>query len=137
MKWRRCFNRIVVGAYVLLAMFISLAGCQRSGGVAVQGHVSYKGEAIPNGTLTFFPATGRQIETSISEGDYNTRLMPGGYTSTVSVAVEMPPSYGRTHWNQLPPQKFALPVEYTSRAKSTLKSTVKADQSEPIDFELK
>jgi hypothetical protein len=77
------------------------------------------------------------VDAAVSEGDYTTELVPGDYTSVVSIAVDMPPGYGRTHWNDLPPQKFVLPEEYTTRKRSTLKATVKPDENKSIDFDLK
>ena len=123
---------------VVLSAMVSVHGCRKSSGaVPVQGHVSFQGQPLENATLTFFPASGRPVDAAISNGEYATRLVPGDYTSVVSIAVKMPPGYGRTHWNQLPPQKFLLPEEYTVRKKSKLKAAVIAKQNEPINFELK
>jgi len=112
-------------------------GCRKSGAIPVRGSITYQGQSIANATLTFFPTTGRPVSTSVSDGDYKTELMPGDYTAVVSVALDTPQGYGRTHWNKLPPQKFVLPEEYTTRTKSKLKASVKVDQAEPINFELK
>jgi hypothetical protein len=117
---------------------VSAHGCGKSSGtVPVQGHVSYRGQPLENATLTFFPSSGRPVDAAISKGEYATQLVPGDYTSVVSIALEMPPGYGRTHWNQLPLQKFVLPDEYTTCKKSKLKATVIATQSEPVNFDLK
>jgi hypothetical protein len=123
---------------VVVTAMVSAHGCRKSSGaVPVQGHVSFQGQPLENATLTFFPASGRPVDAAVSNGEYATQLVPGDYTSVVSIAVEMPPGYGRTHWNQLPPQKFVLPDEYTTRKKSKLKATVIATQSEPVNFDLK
>ncbi len=123
---------------VALSAMLSAHGCRKSSGaVPVQGHITFQGQPLENATLTFFPVSGRPVDAAISNGEYATQLVPGDYTSVVSVAVEMEPGYGRMHWNQLPPQKFVLPEEYTTRKKSKLKATVKADHNEAVDFDLK
>jgi hypothetical protein len=71
----------------------------------------------------------------VVDGKYETSLSPGDYIVVVTVGVDVPA--GWREGQPLPPPKFTLPAEYTSRVKSTLKATVKAGQSEPIDFELK
>ena len=113
-----CNLRFLVVWPVVLALLVSAHGCKKSSGaVPVQGHVSFQGQPLANATLTFFPVSGRPVDAAISQGDYATELVPGDYALVVSVAVDLPPGYGRMHWNQLPPQKFALPDEYTTRKK--------------------
>src|SRR4051812_17986561 len=127
--------QILVLWFALLVSVLSAHGCRKSSGaVPVHGRVTYQGQPLANATLTFFPASGRPVDAAISDGDYRTALLPGDYTSVVNIAVDMPQGYGRTHWNQLPPQKFTLPETYTARTKSRLKAVVKAEQNEPIDF---
>jgi len=134
-----CFHvsrQLVIGA-IIAAYGFSVTGCGYSSGtVPVDGQISYCGEALPTATLTFFPETGRPVLASVLEGDYRTELVPGEYAVVVTVAIEMPQGYGRTHWNQLPPQTVKLPDHYTSRAKTPLKAAVTADQFESINFAL-
>ncbi len=61
--------------------------------------------------------------------------MPGDYTATIVVGIEYPKGF--KEGDPIPPPKVVLPDEYTTRAKSTLKVTVKVGQNEPIDFDLK
>ena len=102
----------------------------------MHGHVSFQGESLKAGALTFFPANGRAAGAPISAGEYRTDLTPGDYTVVVSVAPELPPGYKEGD-PPPPPPKIVLPSEYTTRAKSKLNATVKPGQSEPIDFDLK
>lgn len=123
---------------LIASVSLSVVGCgDSSGTVPVNGQVTFRGQPLPNATLAFFPKTGRPVLASVSDGDYCTELVPGDYSITVTTAFEMPQGYGRTHWNQLPPQTFQVPEDYTSRARTPLNATVAADQSESINFELK
>jgi hypothetical protein len=123
---------------VAAAFFLSgLPGCgDSSGTVPVSGRISLRGQPLKNASITFFPMTGRPVTVSILDGDYNTELVPGDYVLAVTTAIDMPQGYGRTHWNQVPPQPIELPAEHSSRATSKLKATVLAEQAEPISFDL-
>lgn len=120
-----------------LAAAICAPGCGGSTStVPVTGHVNYRGQPLANGFLTFFPVAGRPTSAAISEdGSYQAQLEPGEYIVAVGVGLEMPAGYKLG--DSVPPPKFVLPVQYTSRAKSTLKASVQPGQSEPINFDLK
>jgi hypothetical protein len=123
---------------VCLTVIIAIVstGCQKSNGnIRVKGHVTYKDAPLNSGTLTFFPTNGRTTAAAISGGAYAAELMPGDYTTTVSVSPELPPGFKET--DTPPPVKIVLLETFTSRAKSTLKATVRENQAEPIDFDLK
>jgi hypothetical protein len=104
--------------------------------VHVRGRATYRGEPIAPGGITFFPATGRPVTAAISEqGDYEVDLPPGEYTAVINLGFTPPPGF--KEGDPMPKPKFVLPDQYTTRAKSTLSASVKAGQSEPINFELK
>ena len=126
------FTPSVVAVAMLM---LSVSGCRdTSGGVPVQGQVSYRGEPLPHGAITFFPATGRPATAPISaEGDYAIELPPGEYVVIVNVSADLPPGF--KEGDPLPPPKIVLPPQYTTRARSTLTATVTEDQPR-IDFEL-
>jgi len=130
------FTASVASSTGLALLVICAVGCGGSSpGVPVQGHVSYQGEAISSGTLTFFPASGRPISTILSSnGEYTTRLQPGEYRVTITVGVDVPA--GWEEGDPLPPPKFVLPARYTTRSKDSLKLTVVEKQQEPFDFAL-
>ncbi|MCI0748493.1 MAG: hypothetical protein L0Y58_24055 [Verrucomicrobia subdivision 3 bacterium] len=115
---------------------IGVVGCAKSSDtVAVGGKVSYRGEPLVNGAVTFFPAMGRPVSAPTTpEGEYTAQLAPGEYDVVVNVGAELPPGF--KEGDPLPPPKIVLPPEYTIRARSTLKATVTAADQEPIDFAL-
>jgi hypothetical protein len=125
------------GCLLVGALVLGFTGCgKKSNGVHVTGRVTYQGNPVSDAVLTLFPATGRPISASLSEqGNYEAELPPGDYVATVNIGTRLPPGY--KEGDPLPPPKIVLPDQYTIRAKSTLKATVAADQSGPIDFELK
>jgi hypothetical protein len=116
---------------------VSVVGCGASSDtVSVSGNVSYRGEPLPGGAITFFPAAGRPVTAPISDdGEYSAELPPGEYVVVVNVSTELPPGY--QEGDPLPPPKVVLPPEYTTRVRSTLKATVTADLDEAVDFALK
>lgn len=128
-------GRWASGVAVVIA--VCLAGCNRSstGGVSVQGNVSFRGSPLDKAALTFFPTAGRPIAVSVAQGTYSTELTPGDYVAVVDVPIELPPGF--KEGDPVPAAKVVLPVQYTSRAKSPLKATVSSDSREPINFELK
>ncbi len=122
---------------MLLAVVASDSGCrQASNQTAVKGRVTYRGEPLARGAVTFFPTTGRPVTTPISEqGDYGVQLAPGDYVVIVNQGFTPPPGF--KEGDALPPPKFTLPVEYSSRARSQLSARVESGTSQPLDFLLK
>ena len=116
---------------------MTMTGCGGSANaVKVEGHASYRGEAITNGTVTFFPASGRPVVAPLSgEGDYTVELAPGEYVVVIMVGATIPEGY--KEGDPLPPPKITLPAEYTVRAKSKLTASVQPGQSDSINFDLK
>lgn len=116
---------------------MSATGCGNSGStVKVRGNVSYRGESITNGTVTFFPASGRPVVAPLAdEGKYSVELPPGEYVVAIMIGATIPEGY--KEGDPLPPPKIRLPDEYTIRAKSTLKAGVLLGQNDPINFDLK
>jgi hypothetical protein len=131
-----CRLRSVALLAGLVFLMMLAPGCTKStGAIAVKGHVAYRNAPLNSGTLTFFPTTGRSVTAAISDGDYNTELMPGEYTVALNVAPELPPGF--KEGDVPPPPTIVLPDQYTTRARSTLTASVKQGQDQPINFELK
>lgn len=125
------------GCFVTALVVMSATGCGNSGStVKVRGNVSYRGESITNGTVTFFPASGRPVVAPLAdEGKYSVELPPGEYVVAIMIGATIPEGY--KEGDPLPPPKIRLPDEYTIRAKSTLKAGVLLGQNDPINFDLK
>lgn len=131
--WSGSFAAVVAG---LLLATLGLGCADSDGNVAVHGDVTIKDQPLPGGALTFFPASGRPTVVTVAEtGQYETRLAPGQYRVTVRVNVELPPGY--KDGDPLPPPEVDVPSRYSSRSRTPLTATVAADQSEPIDFDVK
>jgi hypothetical protein len=116
---------------------IAAAGCSESSStIAVHGTVSYRGQPITSGAVTFFPESGRPTTVSLTdEGEYAAELPAGEYRVTVNVGVVLPP--GWKEGDPVPPQKLQLPVQYTTQARTPLKANVTADDRQPVDFHIK
>jgi hypothetical protein len=126
----------ILGFFGASLLLIGAVGCGKSTDVqTVHGHVSYHGAPLAAAGITFFPSNGRPVTVLATNGEYTAELAPGAYTVTISVGPEIPPGF--KEGDLVPPPKIALPPEYSVRAKSTLTATVAADQSEPINFDLK
>jgi hypothetical protein len=139
-----CSKKIVASAAgptpVLLLLVVVLAGtagCRDSSDeISVQGRVTFRGQPLPSGSVTFFPATGRPVNTPLGDdGAYSTQLPPGEYAVTVSYTEPLPEGF--KEGDPTPTPKFVLPQEYTTRARSKLTATVSEDLDEPINFDLK
>jgi hypothetical protein len=138
-------RRLTPRAAVVLAAWAALAaGCggDKAKTAAVRGKVTYKGGAVPTGTVTFMPdpagppATG-DIQpdgtftlTTYSKGD-------GAVLGKHKVIIVAMQDQG----NRLPEEKSPLPppivpVKYTSPATTTLTATVE-DKENTITFDLK
>jgi hypothetical protein len=97
--------------------------------------VTYQGQPISKAAITFFPTTGRPTTVpAADDGTYEASLVPGDYTVTVNVSVDLPPGF--KEGDPYPKPKIVLPPQYTIQAKSPLTAKVSEDQSEPIDFAL-
>lgn len=107
----------------------------------VRGKVTYKGKPVPNGTVNFIPAAGKDASGEIKpDGTYTlTSFRPGdgaipGAYSVVIVAMQDMASRLPEERSPLPPP--IVPVKYTSLATSDLKAQVE-DQENTINFDLK
>jgi hypothetical protein len=131
-------NPVLFGWCLLFLLLVNdVSGCKKpSGAVQVHGRATYRGEALKSARVTFFPNTGRQVSTVITDADYSTELSPGDYTVVINVGSDLPPGY--KEGDPLPPPpKIVLPPQYSTRAQSTVKATVTEGRDQQIDFELK
>lgn len=132
------YQRVSELRLIALAMCVAVGvtGCGKSNGeVTVHGHVTYKGQPLAASSVSFFPSTGRIVTAGAPQGEYSAELKPGEYVVTIGVGIEYPKGF--KEGDPVPAPKVVLPDEYTVRVRSTLKATVSASQSGPIDFDLK
>jgi hypothetical protein len=81
-RWCRSFPGL------LLTSALFLAGCGNPMGT-VSGHVAYKGQPLPSGTVTFLTEKGKVFTSQLtSDGSYCVRLLPSG---SVKITVQTPP----------------------------------------------
>ncbi len=127
---------------------LAFAGCGQSKG-ELSGTVTYKGEKIPQGRITFQSQVGRMESFSgqISAGDYSVKEIPSG---PVKVAIETFGTTGATGKSvpkglQIPPsgvtaatqaKKLPIPENYSNLEKSGLAFDV-GSGPQTKDFELK
>lgn len=136
-------HRLVSGksAFAVLASLLIVPGCGESvDSTTVSGKVAYRAQPLANGSVTFFPQSGHPVNAAIdSAGAYTAELPAGEYR----VAIEAPGVPLPEGWKEgdppLPPPKIALPAEYSTRAKTTLRVTVAEGASSPQteNFDLK
>ena len=125
------------GRNIALALsVVTIAGCSKSAGTSVSGHVTYKGNPVSSASLIFYPGTGRAITTVVDpEGNYAANLPAGDYTATVTLSVNLPP--GWKEGDPIPPAKVVLPPQYTKRTQTPLKATIAPGSAQTVDFDLK
>jgi hypothetical protein len=79
----------VVSVFLFGLFSMVLAGCGESFG-EVEGNVVLKGQKVPSGVVTFFPAEGSPTATFIQDGKYSARLLYGQYKISVTEQTESP-----------------------------------------------
>lgn len=122
---------------LLCLVVITSSGCDSGDGrVPVEGTVTFKGQALKNATITFFPQQGAPVIAPLDDaGGYSVQLVPGEYKVTVITGPIAPTDY--KEGDPLPPPAVVLPDRYSSRLRTQLTATVDESLSEPVIFELK
>jgi len=119
-------------------MLLVISGCGGSEQVqTVSGTVSYRGNPLDSGLVSFFPGGGRPIGAPINaNGTYQAELPPGDYTVAISATPTVPADM--QEGDRPPPRDpNALPIRYSTPNQSGLRVTVSAEgRSQTEDFEL-
>lgn len=125
---------------VLCAFVVTCAtGCSSGDGVGVEGTVTYAGEPIGLGSITFFPESDKAIKRGgqIVDGRYKVEprfgLMPGPHRVQITWAKPTGKKYKNEFGEELDVRREGLPEKY--HAKSTLTATIKSGGTK-IDFDL-
>src|SRR4051812_7242101 len=88
---RAMFYRTGVSLALLFGGLLCTGCGDASNQAKVHGKVTYQGEPLPNGTITFFPSQGRPKSVALSQqGAYSIELPPGDFTVIVGVGREVP-----------------------------------------------
>lgn len=135
----------MMGKWVLCAAVL-LAGCGAKPKVteglkAVTGKVTYKGQPVTTGMVTFV-AEGRGLGASGligTDGVYTIKSdanSPGAKPGSYKVRIESYSSPSKIENGIVRPGTSAIPDKYGDIAKSGLTATVKDEASQTIDFTL-
>ncbi len=124
---------------VFVAMALWMAGCSKGGGVSLEGKVSYGGEPLDVGTITFIPTGGSGIKSGglIEGGSYkvDSKVGPGPGAHRVEIRWAKPT--GKKTKNEfgeeIQTRQEGLPEKY--HVQSTLTAEIKPGEN-VIDFAL-
>jgi hypothetical protein len=118
-----------------LSILALATGCggEKSNVTSLSGQVLHEGQPLPDASLMFYPAEGRPVIATLSEGQYSVELPPGEYRVTVTLGVELPS--GWKEGDPIPPSERELPRQFSSRLDTPLTATVSADgEGQTLDF---
>jgi hypothetical protein len=112
-----------------IILLACIAGCGRSGGLAqISGAVSYDGQPVKKGTITFAPADGNgpTAAAAIADGRYTLKVSPGQKL----VRIEGYKVLGQRHYSPNNPsspmvdiQEQILPERYNTKSQLTREIT--------------
>jgi hypothetical protein len=106
-----------LAALALFLTLLGLAGCGSGGRVPVQGSVSYKGEPVDNGTISFL-TTGAGGEATNAGGD----IKDGKY----AIDAERGPKPGKyrveIYWNKKTGQMVPVPGDWNNKMPETVQT---------------
>jgi len=128
---------------LLAALLLLSGGCGRSGEprtYPVRGKVTYKGRAVPHGTVTFFPASGQAATGEIKpDGTYELTTFRRGDGAVAGehkvVIVALDDTSARLPEQRSGTPPAIIPDKYTSIATTDLRGTVQEGDN-TIDFTL-
>ena len=127
--------------FPLAALFALAAavGCSKEGGVALEGKITYGGEPIDVGTITFLPISGDGIKSGglIEKGAYKVDAKVGPSPGPHRVEIRWAKPTGKKSKNEygeeIERRQEGLPDKY--HAQSTLTADIKPGKN-VIGFEL-
>lgn len=139
------FVRVVRILTVLVLAAMVGIGCSRKGGLEtapVKGKITYKGKALPSGSIMFVPAEGPAAMGEInSEGQYELTTYASGdgavignHKVTITALQDMKDALPEQRSPTPPP---IIPAKYLSDTTSGLTAEVKAKTTNEVNFDLK
>lgn len=123
----------------LLLVAAGLSGCSSNSGVAVEGQVTYAGEPLDVGTITFLPASGDGVKGGglIENGQYKVEQKLGLAAGQHRVEIRWSKATGKKSKNEfgeeIAVRQEGLPNKYHSD--STLTAELKSGEN-VLDFKL-
>jgi hypothetical protein len=129
-------SKFIVPFFVLS---IGVLGCSSGDRMGVEGRVTYAGEPLPLGSITFIPESEKAIKSggTITNGRYSIEprfgLMPGPHRVEIRWAKPTGKKYKNEFGEVLDVRQEGLPEKY--HAKSSLTATIKSGAN-TIDFDL-
>src|SRR5262245_13286630 len=96
----RTYFWLRVGLVLSIPMLFLASGCSMGGGSEVSGTVTYKGSALPGGSIVFKAADGKEYGGPIGkDGKYMVEKIPAG---SMKVYFNMPPPSTATGAQNVP-----------------------------------
>ena len=122
-------------AFFLLTLSVvslTISGCGKEKLYTVSGTVSYKGELVPDGSISFVPGDPKLSPqgASIKNGKYTAKVRKGTMTVRITGSKIDPNQKmldGSPFWTDFVPEKYG--------AQSTLSVEIKGNQTENFDLE--
>lgn len=116
----------------LCAAALTISGCEKEKLYSVSGTVSYKGELVPDGSISFVPGDSKLSPqgASISNGKYTAKVRKGTMTVRITGSKIDPNQKmldGSPFWTDFVPEKYG--------AQSALTVEIKGNQTENFDLD--
>ena len=125
-------SRTLLFLLTICALTLTLSSCGKEKLYTVSGTVTYQGELVPDGSISFVPGDPKLSPqgASIRDGKYTAQVRKG--TMTVKITGSKPDPKqkmldGSPFWTDFVPEKYG--------AQSTLTVEIKGNQTENFDLE--
>jgi hypothetical protein len=124
-------QRLVIGAWSIV---LFIAGCQRNSDVLVEGTVTYDGQLVEMGAISFVPTVaGEQSQgAAIANGKFSAMVRPG--SKRVEIRASRPKKLNPRDPDAANMREDFIPAKFNSA--STLTSEIVAGQENKLQFEL-
>jgi hypothetical protein len=134
-------RRVTALVLAVACLGVCLPGCSWSKLKPVEGRVTWEGQPLEEGTITFRPADGKgpSAEAPIVKGQYSVNVKPGDK----KIAIQGYKVEGQRRASELDPnspmvpnKRQLIPPRYSDRDKTELTRKIEAGASK-LDFDLK
>ncbi len=137
---RFVFSTATVACFALVFFVAGCSGEKRLKTASVQGTITYKGKAVPQGSVMFQPENGPAATGNINNGKYVLKTYRDGDGAVLGshkvTVISLEDQSGRLPEERNPLPPAIVPLKYSFADKSGLTAQVE-DKSNTIDFELK